>query len=293
MKIIIDFLRLIRLSNLLMVALTQFFALYFLNKYTYFFELLSGDLILLVLSTVLSAAAGYIINDYMDVKLDLINKPHRVIIGNTISRRWAMLLHFILNLLAVSFAYLVNLKVFVLVFFSTIILWLYSQFLKKTYLAGNIMVALLTALTLIILLFYDESISKAGIFTYSIFAFFTTLFREIIKDTEDMKGDEKFKASTYPIVKGVRKTKNLLIALQIIILILVFTFTSLFGALSMAKPKTSFLFIIYSLFLVCVPMVINLWLLKTADVKSDFSRLSFLSKINMLTGIFSMVFWKY
>jgi 4-hydroxybenzoate polyprenyltransferase len=293
MRIIIDFLRLIRFFNLLIIAFTQLFTAYFLDKSATIHSILSVKMLLLIIATVLSAAAGYIINDYMDVKLDLVNKPHRVIIGNTISRRWAMLLHVLLNTLAVAFAYFVNFQVMVTVFVSTIVLWLYSQYLKKTYLTGNILVSVLTSFTVIILYFHKQSIKMEAVVVYGIFAFLTTLFREIIKDTEDMRGDEQFKAQTLPIVKGIRVTKNILIALQLIILINVFAFTMMFNAISQTSARTGFLFIIYSIFLICVPMIFNLWLIKTADIKADFSRLSLLSKINMLSGILSMVFWKY
>ena len=53
----------------------------------------AGEFALLLLSTLLIAAAGYIINDYFDTKADRINKPEKVFVGRTISRRWALMLH--------------------------------------------------------------------------------------------------------------------------------------------------------------------------------------------------------
>ena len=106
-----DFFRLVRTGNLLIIVITQLFAGYFLNKEFGFKDLFEADLIKLITATVLVAAAGYIINDYMDVKLDMVNKPNRVIIGKTISRRWAMFLHSVFNLLAAFLAYSINVKV--------------------------------------------------------------------------------------------------------------------------------------------------------------------------------------
>ena len=48
---------------------------------------------LLVLTTILIAAAGYVINDYFDVRTDRINKPDKVIIDSGIHRRSAIFLH--------------------------------------------------------------------------------------------------------------------------------------------------------------------------------------------------------
>lgn len=293
MRAVTDFFRLIRSSNLLMVAVTQLFAYYFLSRYIGLDDLIEADFIMLISCTLLVAAAGYIINDYMDVKLDLVNKPGKVIIGQSISRRSAIKLHLVINVVALILAFILGKKVFLLVFVSAVLLWLYSQFLKKTYLAGNLLVALLTAFTLLILMVFDTEINHFAVLIFAAFAFLSTLIREIIKDAEDMRGDEKFKAKTLPIVLGVRKTKNVLLTLQLVLIVVVFVYITLFGAISNSSGRIAFLCIIYNLFLVVVPAIINLWLIRTADVKADFTRLSLLAKVNMLAGIIGMVFWKF
>jgi 4-hydroxybenzoate polyprenyltransferase len=239
------------------------------------------------------AAAGYIINDYMDVMLDLVNKPEKVIVGKSISRRWAMMLHLLLNAIAVLLAYTIGKKIALLVLISGLFLWIYSQLLKKTYLSGNIIVAFLTGFTLWILLLFDQNVMQSGIWVYALFAFFTTLQREIIKDTEDLRGDQKFKCKTLPIVLGVRKTKEILFWLQILIIGLTLSYCSFFAALSVSGNRIYVMFLVYMLILVLAPMMVMAWLIKTADVKKDFSNLSFISKIIMITGILSMVFWRF
>ncbi|MFY8020747.1 MAG: geranylgeranylglycerol-phosphate geranylgeranyltransferase [Bacteroidia bacterium] len=293
MKVILDFLRLIRINNILMIAITQLFAYYFLNPTIEFYNIFDKEFIFLIISTSLVASAGYIINDYMDVKLDLINKPDKVIVGKTISRRWTMLLHFTCTIIALLLAYSIGKKVMMMVFISSCLLWIYSQFLKKTYLSGNILVSLLTANTLLILFFYDKNVSANGIIVYSIFAFLISLIREIIKDTEDLRGDQQFKCKTLPIVLGVRKTKNVLLWLQTTLIILCFTCVSLFEILSYSSNKIYLMFFMYQLLLVLIPMGIMWWLIKLADTKYDFTRLSFVAKMIMLSGIISMVFWRF
>ena len=87
------FLRLTRFWNLLIIGLAQYFTAGFLIAYQKVWDV---KLLLLSLSTVIIAAAGYIINDYYDVKIDLINKPERVVIGKEVARRYALLLHSLL-----------------------------------------------------------------------------------------------------------------------------------------------------------------------------------------------------
>lgn len=288
-----DFLRLIRISNLLIITFTQVFAYYFLTPSLGIQSLLQKEFIFLLLSTFLVAAGGYIINDYMDVRLDLINKPNKVIVGNTISRRWAMFLHLILNGLAILFALFIAKKIALMVFVCAICLWLYSQFLKKTYLAGNLLVAGLTAFTIWILYIFNSNIMLAGIWVYGLFAFTTTLIREIIKDAEDLRGDQKFKSKTLPIVLGIRKTKNILFVLQVVLIVLCMVYCTSFVALSYSSQSIFVVFLLYMLGLVILPMITEAWLIKTADVKKDFSRLSLISKVIMLSGILSMIFWRF
>lgn len=290
---LLAFLKLIRYQNLLIILVTQAFAFYFLDVQTKVNDLLDMSFIFICIITFLAASAGYIINDYMDVYLDLVNKPEKVIVGNIISRRWAMFLHLVLNIVALSMAWSLNKNVFLLTFICIALLWLYSQFLKKTYLAGNLVVAFLTSFTIFILYFINQNLNSNAIITYAVFAFFTTLIREIIKDTEDLRGDELFKAKTLPIVLGVRRTKNVLFYLQLTLVALTFMLNGLFGALSDASSKINFLFSIYTTFFVLVPMIFIIWLIKTADTKADFSRLSLYSKLIMITGIISMFFWKF
>ena len=95
---LIAFFKLIRIENLLIIAVTQICIKYLvlapLNEYSKFTPFL---FIVSLVSTLLIAAAGYIINDYFDVKTDKINRPNTVVVDVSIKRRWAMLFHIALN----------------------------------------------------------------------------------------------------------------------------------------------------------------------------------------------------
>ena len=112
-----SFFRLIRWKNLLIIAITMVLMRYAIidtlignikvslhgqgNNIPLSLQFPLSDFIVLVFSTVCIAAGGYIINDYFDIKTDLINKG-KVIVGTSISRQRAMMWHSIFNILGVA-----------------------------------------------------------------------------------------------------------------------------------------------------------------------------------------------
>ncbi|MEQ8573165.1 MAG: geranylgeranylglycerol-phosphate geranylgeranyltransferase, partial [Fulvivirga sp.] len=183
------FIQLTRFWNLLIIALAQYFTAYFLlsNSSLVF----SKEMALLSFSTIIIAAAGYIINDYYDVKIDLINKPKRVVVGRILKRRVAMIAHTVLNFIGIGIGLHLSWKLGALNFLCAFVLWLYSNQLKRIAFLGNLSVALLTGLSILIIgLFFEPD--NILIMAYSLFAFAFTLIREIIKDIEDLKGDSSF-----------------------------------------------------------------------------------------------------
>ena len=93
------FLKLTRFPNLLIIAFTQYFAAIFLAAYpeNWYHKIYDYHLFLLSLSTILIAAAGYIINDYYDIKIDYVNKPEKVVVGKLVKRRIVLVSHAVLN----------------------------------------------------------------------------------------------------------------------------------------------------------------------------------------------------
>jgi 4-hydroxybenzoate polyprenyltransferase len=274
-----------------MMLATMVMSYFCLNDYLLATDLLHKKFIYLICATLLTAAGGYIINDYYDVKLDHINKPGKVIVGNAISRRWAMLLHIWFNGVAILLGLLINGKVAFSICLCALTLLLYSVYFKKQFLIGNLVIAGLSAFVLIILHFFDKTIPVFLIFSYASFAFISTLIREIIKDIEDMKGDSKFDCRTIPIVIGVRKTKRLLLYLTVAFIILLFSYVfTASDPMPFEHTYARWAYILYMLLFVIIPLLAIAYLLYMADVKKDFSRLSFLMKLVMLTGMMSMIF---
>ena len=269
-------LKLTRFGNLIIIAFAQYFTAAFLvGKDT----ILDMRLFLLSASTMLLAAGGYVINDYYDVKIDYINKPDRVVIGKGITRRFALLFHSVLTIAGIFIGVFLSWPVAALNIGSAFLLWVYSNILKRLPFIGNFVVALLTGAAV----YSVDLLYRTGnplIMVFALFAFFMTLVREIIKDIEDLQGDNRFFCKTLPIVWGIRRTKVLLL-----VIILVFSLSVV--ALNFIYVALPFRFQVIFLF---VPLLVLVVMLIRADTRLDFTRLSTLCKVIMLLGIAGMVF---
>lgn len=273
---VISFARLTRVWNLIIIALAQYLTAAFLIDPV---TILDPRLFILSLSTVSIAAAGYVINDYYDIKIDLINKPERVVVGKSITRRYAILFHTLLSLAGVTLGFILSWKIAAVNFVSASLLWWYSNSLKRHPFVGNLVVAVLTGVAIWLV----DSLYKTGdmlIIAYATFAFFMTLIREIIKDMEDLKGDQTFGCQTLPIVWGMRKTKYFIYMILAVFVMTVMALNHFYVNL----PEDYFLLFLF------VPLLWFLVRLIGADTKKDFSWLSGFCKIILLLGILSMPF---
>ncbi len=270
------FLRLTRFWNLFIIGMAQYFAALFLIDSQLLFD---WKLMVLAFSTAIIAGAGYIINDYYDIKIDLINKPDRVVIGKEIGRRYALLFHSVLSFSGVGLGFLLGWRLGLIHIFSSFILWWYSNNLKRQPFVGNFMVALLTGLSILLVnLLYN--MDNSFIIIYSLFAFFITLVREIIKDIEDLKGDNSFGCKTLPIIWGIRKTKA-------VVYFLLALFSSLVIMINAIYTQMPFYYFLVFLF---APLGIFFLVLVRADTKRNFYTLSQWCKMIMVLGIISMAF---
>lgn len=314
------FFRLVRWPNLLIVALTQYIIRYLIIEpilMVYNFELQLTDLqfMILVLSTVLITAAGYVINDYFDIQTDRLNKPSRIIVGKEISRRTAMTWHNILNLIGIGLgtyvAFVIKIPILSLTFILTSgILWFYSTTYKRQLLVGNIIVALLTALVpLIIVIFELPVINKVFQFRleatgqnlsiifywvlgFAFFAFNLTLIREIIKDIEDFEGDKAFGRNTLPIALGTKNTIYIISAL-IVVTILSLLFVYFRYLLNSPNGEIDIISLIYIFMLLIIPLIILLVLILMAKEKKHFKFASLFTKIIMLSGLLYAFVFRY
>ena len=215
-----QYLKLFRLPNLIIIALLQYLIKYSLIIPFGFEPILTDfEFGLLVLSTVFIAAAGYAINDYFDIQVDEINKKEEVVVGKSIKRRVAMALHLVLSFIGVILGFYLGYKAgnvnFGLIhIMASGLLWFYSTSYKRQFLIGNLVVSFLTALVVLMVPIFEitpvitQNTASAAksvfllISVYALFAFVTTFMREIIKDLEDFKGDNSMGYKTLAISWG-------------------------------------------------------------------------------------------
>ncbi len=301
----LKYLILVRIPNLLIIMLSQILVRYCLIlpafKTEYFitgiFPNYLSDLnfSLLVFSTILITAAGYIINDYFDIHIDEVNKPGINIIGKNISKKYARNLFYGMSALGIILGFYVAIKISkpamgLLPLFSTVSLWMYSSFYKRRLFSGNIIVSILCALSILIVGLYEPEFYKNFIYLiwFAVPAFILTFIRELIKDMEDIDGDELSQCKTAPIVLGIKKTKIIVI---ILIAALAFYISFVLYTYFYSNTVLNFWYLI-GLFL--IPLIALIYLIKSASEKKDYYYASLYSKIIMLGGIFSIFFfWFY
>jgi len=277
-------LKLSRVKNLIIIVFTQYLAAIFLvlDSGNYLLVLQDYKFFGLVLSTIIIAASGYYINDYYDIKIDLINKPDKVIVGKNVKRRSVLFSHLVLTAIGIVLGIWVSTWIGALNLICAFLLWLYSNQLKKLPFIGNFVVALMTGATLLSIALYYRS-NELLLYTYALFAFGMTLIREIIKDIEDMEGDAMYGGVTLPIAIGVRKTKLIIHCLLVIFI----GFITFF--LILVKNQI----LINYFILLIIPLGFFIFRVVKADTKSAFSKLSSYSKWLILAGILSMVLINY
>ena len=303
------FIKLIRFNNLVVIALTMLTTRYCLMQpillirhQSIQLQLSHFDFFLLILSTILIAAAGYIINDYFDVKTDRINKPEKLYIDHGVKRRVAIVIHTVFNIIGFAIAVYVahkanNIFLCGIQFTSITALWFYSTHLKRQVLSGNILVAVLSAMVPLQILFFEmpllnsrflESIKSfsflyLAVCSFALFAFLLSLVREIIKDIEDFKGDYETGCRTMPIVWGVKAAKAIVAGLiSNILLLQLFIFYKLY------KQHFSVL-LIYLFLFVFIPLILLIWKLYKSQNKQEYHTLSKWVKYIMLTGVLSTI----
>lgn len=294
------YLRIIRPSNLLLIAFVQCiikFGLFDpLNVET---ALSSFQFLLLILATLCIAAAGNVINDLYDVDIDIINKPERVLVGKKISEKAAYNYYFALTVVGVAFGFILANQIgkpglaaiFIVI---SALLYVYSSQLKAMLLVGNLLVSALVAMSLLVViifdifpainmaLMYDQIHVSRIVLHYAVFAFVINFIRELVKDLEDINGDKNGGMSTLAIALGRKRTMMIVFSLVVI---------TLFGIIAYmyAFLYDSRLMVLYFLLLIIAPLIyfcVKGW---GAESKKEFSRLSLVLKLVMFTGVCSML----
>lgn len=302
-----DIMRLVRWGNLLFIVvlvytMEKWVAVPILDNAA-FGEQLSWYMVLLIaMATIFIAAGGYVINDYFDVKIDRINRPDEVVVTRTISKPAAMRLSLWLSGIGIACgivmaALLRSMTIGIIFVIVPGLLWFYSSSYKRLFMVGNLIIALLSGLTPMLVAMANVAqleLSYASILPYTtlvhdlyvwhggfaLFAFLLTWIREIVKDLQDQMGDRELECHSMPVVWGDKWTKVFVTGLIIIT-------TALIGYLwldilpfsrSWSALSTRYIA------LVVISMLGSLGLLWSAKIPSDYKTCQQLVKFTMLLG---------
>ena len=305
-------LRLLRFPNLVIIASTMLLIRYAIIQpifiqYGIGLEFPLLHFIFLVLSVLIIAAAGYLINDYFDIKIDLVNKPNEVVINNYFKAKSVYRAYFILNSIALALAFYISSKVGILTLFLIFpvtigVLWFYSTTYKKQLLVGNILVSLLIAtVPILVALFEMPSIHAkyhdfpgayrvllnvifAWCEVFALFAFLVNLIRELVKDVEDFEGDNVYGRNTLPIVFGI---KGAIIAINVLILLTMCLLSYVFFKYLRVTNSGRFDWVTFCYFslLLIIPLGAAGGMVLLAKTKKHFTIASTIIKLVMVAGI--------
>lgn len=268
----------IRIKNLALLGLIFWGLMLHNYSESFSFEI---DHFLLFTSVIITTASGYLINNYYDINSDKINNKNIEDLSKTFYGN-CYLLHLFTSLLVLFISDLspgwLN-----LVIISHILVYLYSLKFQHWPVIGNLLVALLSSIVLLIPYWLTGTFWELENFNLSenlnqifvIFCFLLTIKREIVKDMEDIQGDLKTGSHTLAIVAGQKFSKiilSILVLISIGFLIIcvlesILNIQNIFFFLTMISLLFAFLYKTYLSF-----------------EKSDFKTLSNLLKINFLAA---------
>ncbi|WP_299382131.1 geranylgeranylglycerol-phosphate geranylgeranyltransferase [uncultured Lacinutrix sp.] len=298
-----NLLNLIRWKNLLMITVVQLLVKYALfPAFAMDLTLSPLNFFLLIIATLAIAAGGYIINDIYDIETDTINKPNKVIVGKKITESSANKLYILFTFIGVCIGFYLSHKVGRPPFFGLFViiaaaLYVYASYLKQIAVAGNIIVSILVALSLLIVGIFElipamtienetvQSTMLEILTDFAIFAFLINFIREIVKDIQDVDGDHKVGMQTLPILFGKARTSKVTMGLTLITIAIIIYYITTFLYMHVAA-------IAYFLITVVGPLIYIAIKMFTAETNNHFKHISFMLKIVMITGMLSMALYR-
>lgn len=239
-----EILRLVRIRTIAFAAFTMYAMRYLvilpmlkINDFT--LQLSDWYFTLLVIAVCCLISGAYVINDYFDTKSDRISGIKEIVVGKSISRRVAITLHTILNLLAVFIAFYLGVavgvwKIGILFLLVSGILWFYSSTYKRYFLLGNLLVALLASLIPLAGFIYEIPLLNMAyaeiliqtdtnflymfnwILVFSWFIFLNILMYEINKDIYTIDGDKENNIRTIPVRLGIKAAGHIIVGIAVV-----------------------------------------------------------------------------
>lgn len=227
----------------------------------------------------LIGGAANAINDYFDVAIDRVNRPERPLPRGAVSTSVAVILWAVLSIAGISLNLFLNSSALWIAVGAVAVLFAYSARLKRTVLVGNVVVAGMTGTAFIYGAVVAEAPGKA-LFPF-LFAFLINLGREILKDIEDMAGDQRDGATTLPLKHGIPVA--LVIATAVFIVLIAATIVPF----SLGTYGTTYLVLVNVVNLLLGFVIVSMW---TDRMPRNLRRLNGVLKAGMIIGLIAMAF---
>ena len=271
----------VRGYNILVIAIAQYLASVFIIAPSYLpvkkivFDI---NLFLIVLTSTLVIASGYIINNFYDSAKDLINRPRKTYLDNMVSQQTKLSLYFILNFVSIFIASSISFQS--VLFFTAYIfaIWLYSHQLKRNVFVGNLTASILAVTPFFAVFIYYKNFDLV-IFVHATFLFLLISLRELTKDLENVKGDFAQNYQTIPVKFGSKLAKQMATLLVLFsgipVVVLLFKFDM--GYMNYYFILSSAILLLY---------LILLW---KSSSKHQYLWLHNLLKFNIVLGVFCIL----
>ena len=270
----------VRGYNILIIVIAQYLAsIYiFAPDKTIKSVLFDVNLLMLVLASSATIAAGYIINNFYDSEKDLINKPTKTMLDRLVSQNTKLSFYFVLNFSAFVVASYVSFRA--VIFFALYIfaIWFYSHRLKKQPMTGNIVSAILTVTPFFAIFIYYQNFELV-VFAHAIFLFLLVSMRELTKDLENIKGDLALNYRTVPVVYGEKISKLMLTIVAVLTIISAIILILYF--------KIGYMY--YFFYLSIAFLLLYIILLLLSNKKTHYLILHNILKFIIVVGIFSIL----
>ncbi len=203
----ISFLFIVRWYNILFVMVAQYFSAFSIiqkNEQNLYQLINNFKLHFIVLATLFSIAAGFIINNFYDFDKDLINRPKPTLFSRLVSKNTSLNIYALFNVIALIVAFMASIKVFIffVIFISAI--WFYSHKIEKIPFLKELFASLLSVAPFFAVMLHYNIFTP---FIYVFGLFFMTLVysRELIKQFQNFNGDKLYNILSIPVYIGFDK----------------------------------------------------------------------------------------
>ena len=282
------YLHIYRPFNIFFIVVAQWLAAYFLDTHSNFSVLSQGGIYWLMLGTAACTAFGYWVNDDTDFPRDVINRSEVSAIHKLNTK--VVYIHYLVFISIALYAGNLLGLWFLILFLTTILaLTAYSKWLKNIAVIGNLTITALSFFSLYSVSYLFQGVNQQLILHFALLAAGLNLVREMVKDAEDIEGDEQTGARTLPIIGGLNVT-NITVH-GILIMTIAFVMVSVFSQSQFFESFLKYVYYAYYALFVVLPLYKIAVDVRYARTKEEYTRLSYLLKYVLGVGILSILFF--